>query len=47
MLSLVWNLILINDTNELVYKIETDLEISKMSLVLRYLGFKCYSVTHW
>ena len=30
----MWNLILKNDTNELIYKTETDLQISKTNLWL-------------
>lgn len=46
MLSLMWELILINYYKFKLF-VYTETEISKMSLVLRYLGFKCYSVTHW
>ena len=34
MISLMWNLIFKNYTNEFIYKIETDLQISKTNLRL-------------
>ena len=34
MISLMWNLILKNDTNELIYKTEKDLQLLKTNLSL-------------